>query len=115
MGSPDDGPPSDALESRAPTPADLALLCRALNAAGARYAVIGGMALLLHRYVRATKGIDLIIDPSAENQARVVLAMDVLPDQAARGMGPTDVADYTVVRIADEFVVDLMAKALVRP
>jgi len=37
----------DSDYSRAPEPADLARLCRALNATGARYVLIGGLAAVL--------------------------------------------------------------------
>ena len=37
--------------------------------------------------------------------------MSVLPDNAIAEMGDDEVEKYTVVRVADEYVVDLMAKA----
>ena len=104
----DDGPPTEA---RPPLLADLIALCRSLNREGARYVVIGGMAIIQAGFVRATEAIDLLLDGSAENVARVKRALLDLPDQAVREMAPEDVDRYTVVRVADEFVVDLLKTA----
>ena len=104
----DDGPPTEA---RPPLLADLIALCRSLNREGARYIVIGGMAIIQAGFVRATEAIDLLLDGSAENVARVKRALLDLPDQAVREMAPEDVDRYTVVRVADEFVVDLLKTA----
>ena len=42
------------LSARPPTRQDLARIARALNEAGAKYAVIGGFAMLHHGFARAT-------------------------------------------------------------
>ena len=42
---------------------------------------------------------------------RIRDALSVLPDQAVRDVQPTDLERYTVVRVADEVVVDLMRSA----
>ena len=101
----------DALESRPPTTEDLVQLCRELNRLGARYVVVGGMAMNQHGFVRATEDIDLLIDASRENQQKVKAALLSLPDQAAKDIEPGDIEEYAVIRIADEFVVDLMKEA----
>ncbi len=65
--------PSDAdppLEARPPLLEDLIALCRGLNREGARYVVLGGMAVIQAGFVRATSDIDLLIDTSPENQER---------------------------------------------
>ncbi len=99
------------LESRPPTVADLVNLCRYLNAEGAKYIVVGGMAIIQHGYTRATEDVDLLVEDSRENQAKVYRAMQSLPDQAIRELGDEDLRDYVVVRVADEIVVDLMTAA----
>jgi uncharacterized nucleotidyltransferase DUF6036 len=101
----------DRAYSRAPELEDLIGLCRALNAEGARYVLIGGFAVILHGFVRATKDIDLLIDASEENVRSLKRAMSTLPDNAAAELRDDDVSRYTVVRVADEFVVDVMARA----
>jgi hypothetical protein len=100
-----------ALESRPPTLDDLIGLCRRLNEEGAEYVVIGGMAILQLGFVRATEDIDLLVDASSENFERLRRAMLSLPDQAIQDVRPTDLGEYVVVRVADEFVVDLMKTA----
>ncbi len=97
--------------SRAPHFEDLVSLCLALNREGARYVVIGGFAVILHGLVRTTKDIDLLVDPSPENVKKVKQALASLPDNAGALVADDDVANYRVVRVADEFVVDLMAEA----
>jgi hypothetical protein len=98
-------------QSRPPTLEDLLHLCRELNDAGARYIVIGGMAIIHLGFTRATEDIDLLIDPSPENKLKIRKALMALPDQAVREMTDTDLDEYQVVRVADEIVVDLMKSA----
>ena len=104
-------PMNQPLESREPSVQDLVELCRHLNEAGARYIVVGGFAVRAAGYDRRTMDIDLLVDASLENEARVYQALGSLPDQAVRELTPGEVAKYTVVRVADEIVVDLMQSA----
>lgn len=97
--------------SREPTIDDLVELCRHLNGTGARYVVIGGFAIILNGYIRTTGDIDLLVDSSAENIARIKKALLYLPDQAIHEIETNEVAKYAIVRIADEIIVDLMQKA----
>ena len=101
----------DGPYAREPQVEDLARICKALNDAGARYILIGGFAVIAHGGARTTKGIDLLVDASADNIARVRQALRVLEDRAVDEVADTDVARYAVVRVADEIVVDLMARA----
>ena len=99
------------LESRTPLVSDLVVICRALNEQGAKYLVIGGFAVMQHGFFRTTADIDLLIEPSPENQARTKRALEVLPDKAVRELGNDDLRNYVVVRVCDEVVVDLMMSA----
>ena len=101
----------DPAYSRAPEPADVVRLCRALNAAGARYVLIGGFAVIAHGAARFTKDIDLLVDDSPENVRRVKQGLGALADNAAAAVEDTDVRDHVVVRVADEVIVDLMGRA----
>jgi hypothetical protein len=96
---------------RTPEQSDLIKLCAALNAQGARYIVVGGMAVIQQGFLRATEDIDLLLEDSRQNQARVRKALETLPDQAVREMNESDLDTYQVVRIADDIVVDLMLSA----
>lgn len=42
-----------------------------LNGAGVRYVLIGGIALIRHGVVRATRDIDAVFDPEPENVSRI--------------------------------------------
>ncbi len=76
-----------------------------------RYLVVGGMAMNQHGMLRATADIDLLLEGSRENQERVLRALEILPDKAVREVKENDLDEYTVVRVADEIVVDLMLAA----
>lgn len=102
---------SDRGESRAPRLEDLVDLCRALNREGARYLLIGGFAVILHGFVRSTKDVDLLVDPSESNIQAVKRAMATLPDNAAALIADDEISRYQVVRVADEIVVDLLGAA----
>ena len=102
---------SGELEPRDPESGDLLRICASLNRVGARYVVIGGMAMVLHGFNRGTEDIDLLVDRTIENIARLREALSILPDNAVREVRDTDVEEYGVVRVADEVVVDLMGSA----
>lgn len=97
--------------SRSPEEDDLVRLCAALNAEAARYLILGGMAMNQHGMLRATADIDILLEGSRENQQRVLKALEILPDRAVREVDEKDLDNYTVVRVADEIVVDLMLAA----
>jgi len=69
------------------------------------------MAIIQHGFVRATEDIDLLVDTSPENDALVREALLYLPDKVVREINPGDIGKYTVVRVADEIVIDLMKSA----
>ncbi len=99
------------LEPRQPTEDDLVLLCRRLNEVGAKYVVVGGFAVIQAGYGRPTGDIDLIVATDLENEALVYRGLEALPDKAVLELKPGEVAEYVVVRVADEVVVDLMRSA----
>ncbi len=100
----------DTEVSRPPDLEDLKRLCAALNAAGARYMVIGGMAVNYYGLSRATEDVDLLVDASPENVRRLKMGLSVLADNAARDVAETDLAEHVVVRVVDEVTVDLIAR-----
>ena len=103
---PDDDARPDARPAGLP---DLVALCQSLNREAARYVVIGGMAVIQAGFVRATEDIDLLVDTSPDNVARIRRALIGLPDAAIRDMADDDLDRYVVVRVADEFVIDQAA------
>ena len=73
--------------------------------------LLGGFAVIAHGGARTTKDIDLLIDAHPANVARVREALQILEDKAVNDVADEDVARYSMVRVADEIVIDLMAQA----
>lgn len=94
---------------------DVKRLARYLDEAGAEYALIGGYALAANGLVRMTEDIDILVDPSADNSRRWIVALSRLPDGAARELA----ADPDVfakqksyaIRVNDEITVDVLPSA----
>jgi hypothetical protein len=110
----DDGPfdpETGELISRPPLREDLVSLCRELSQRKAAFLVVGGFAVIMAGHPRTTGDIDLLIDASLENEARVFDALATLPDGCVRELDAGDVSKYLVVRVSDEILVDLMASA----
>ena len=105
------GAESGGLISRPPVQGDLVSLCRWLNREGAAYVVVGGFAIIHSGYGRFTEDVDLLVDTSLENEAKVYRALESLPDQAIKELEPGETAKHLVIRVADEIVVDLMRSA----
>jgi hypothetical protein len=82
-----------------------------LNAAQARYVLIGGFAVIAHGAGRFTKDLDLLVDDAADNVARVRQALSILADNAVAEVADGDIQAYQVVRVVDEIIVDLMGRA----
>jgi hypothetical protein len=101
----------DPAEPRDPESGDLLRICQALNDEGARYIVIGGMALVYHGFHRGTEDIDLLVERTADNIARLKASLSILPDNAVSQVRDSDLETYGTVRVADEVVVDLMSSA----
>lgn len=106
-----DGNDDPVQYSRIPTIEDLVTLCRHLNAHQVKYIVIGGLAVIRFGYIRATGDIDLLVEDSPENIARLRKALSYLPDGEADQIADTDLSRYRVVRVSGEITVDLIAQA----
>jgi hypothetical protein len=103
--------PDENLISRPPTEADLVGLCRELNQRGAKYVVIGGLAIIAAGHPRMTTDVDLMVAADLENEAKVFSALATLPDNAVRELQPGELQLHNVIRIGDEIVVDLLRSA----
>lgn len=104
------GQDPDPQPTRPPTEEDLKRLCATLNAAGAKYLVIGGFAVNYYGFARGTEDLDLMIASDPDNVRRIRQALCVLPDHAAQDLDPSDFNRYQVIRIVDEITVDLIAQ-----
>ncbi len=94
---------------------DVKLLARYFEEAGVEYAIIGGYALAAHGLSRFTQDIDVLVDPSAANSRRWIVALSRLPDGAARELeADPDVfaaQKRYAIRVNDEITVDLLPSA----
>jgi hypothetical protein len=109
MDDTDASPEQGELTPRAPTRTDVIALCRRLNELGARYMVVGGFAIIEAGYPRSTGDLDLLVSSDLVNEAKVYKALESLADKAVLELKPGEIGEYTVIRIHDEYTVDLMA------
>ncbi len=98
---------------RVPNRDDLSRLCGELNRLGACYVVVGGFAVMEAGFPRLTLEVDLLVEVSAANEALAFEALRSLSDRAVDQLDPGDVARFTVVRVGDEIIVDLMRSGCV--
>jgi predicted nucleotidyltransferase len=89
----------------------VAEVCSALNEAGARYLVIGGIACILHGYVRATTDVDILIERSLENAERVLNALGTVGYGFAREWAPEELLQRPITVIGDDPAVDVFTVA----
>ena len=90
---------------------DLKLLLQALADNGVEYLLIGGYALYALGYQRGTVDIDIVLQPTVEQGARVRRALLMLPQGVAKDIDPAWFPEGETIRVADAFVVDLMFNA----
>ena len=64
----------------------------ALNGSGARYLVVGGLAVVAHGYVRLTADIDIVLDPDPAALRRAITALEAL---GYRPRAPVPFAEFT--------------------
>jgi hypothetical protein len=92
-------------------PSRLLRVCQLLNGTGTRYLVIGGQACILHGLVRTTEDVDILIPEDEANCHRVIEALSLMEDGAAKELTPQDLLENVVVKIADEVEVDVSTRA----
>lgn len=80
---------------------------------GVDYILVGGFAVRLNGFVRATEDIDLLLPSSIENGQKVIRALHFLP--SSRELDPSwflvDPEEPENIRVADEVVIDLLFAA----
>ena len=90
---------------------DMVSLVRSLNEQGAEYLLIGGYSLWALGYQRATTAIDILVPPTRDSADKVIRALLILPDRVAADIDPAWFEEGNTIRVADEFVVDVMFNA----
>ena len=81
----------------------IAAVFRALNDAGARYLVAGGLAVVAHGYVRLTLDVDLVMDLSPGNLTRAFEALERL---GYRPKVPVRMADFASPTLRESWIRD---------
>jgi len=89
----------------------LAEVCSRLNAERARYVVVGAAAAQLWGTTRATRDVDILIDPTVANAKRVLRALATLGMGFAKELAPEDIARRPVTIIGDIPNVDIFTRA----
>ena len=89
----------------------LAQVCAALNADRADYILFGATALQLWGSTRATRDIDILVNPAVPNVKRVLKALGRLGFGLAKDLVAEDVASRPVTMIGDTPSVDILTRA----
>ena len=81
---------------------------------GVEYVLIGGQAVRLNGYLRATEDVDVLIKASALNGERIIRAMSFLEaskELNAAWFVPASDGEIENIRVADDLLVDLLFRA----
>ena len=94
--------------------ADLTRLFEALHREGVDYVLVGGQAVRLNGFVRATEDVDLLLPASRENGERLKRALSFLESSGELQAewfeaGPNGESDN--IRMADDILIDLLFRA----
>lgn len=89
----------------------VARVCDGLNRQGAKYVVFGATALQLWGSARATRDIDILIEPTVENAGRVLTALEGLGLGLAREWLAEELVKKPVTVVGDTPRVDILTVA----
>lgn len=103
------------MPSEATTSNDLFLeLLRKFQQEAVDYVLVGGQAVRLNGFVRATEDVDVLLKPGRINGAKVIRALAFLPSSASLDpdwFEPSPDGEVENIRIADELLIDLLFAA----
>ena len=88
-------------------------LLRRFQDEGVQYVLVGGQAVRLNGFVRATEDIDILLPSSIENGRRVIRALAFLPSGKDLQADWFEVSpgEPENIRIADDLLIDLLFAA----
>ena len=81
---------------------------------GVEYVLVGGQAVRLNGYLRATEDIDVLVQPTRDNGEKIIRALDFLPsskDLDAEWFVPAPDGSVENIRVADDLLVDFLFAA----
>jgi predicted nucleotidyltransferase len=85
------------------TSSSVQTIIQALNEAGVRYLVVGGLAVVAHGHVRFTADLDLVLDFNEENLRR---AMEVFESLGFRPRAPVPLRKFAETEIRQGWIRD---------
>lgn len=88
-----------------------AQVCAALNRSQAKYLVIGGVACILHGYARSTADVDILIERTDANAARVLAALARVGYGFVREWAAAEILKRPITVIGDDPAVDVFTVA----
>ena len=89
-------------------------LLRRFQEEGVEYVLVGGQAVRLNGFVRATEDVDVLLKASRINGEKIIRAMSFLPSSAdldPAWFEPHPEGDVENIRVADDLLVDLLFAA----
>jgi hypothetical protein len=86
-------------------------VCALLNASDARYVIVGATAMQLWGSSRATRDVDVLIEPTEDNAARVLDALGALPFGVAHALRPSDLLARAVTMTGDTPNIAVLTRA----
>lgn len=89
----------------------LARVCSELNAERVRYVLVGASAMQLWGTTRATRDIDILIEPTVANARRMLAALSRLGLGFAGELSPQEIVQRPVTMIGDLPSVDILTRA----
>jgi predicted nucleotidyltransferase len=89
----------------------VARVCALLNESEARYVVVGATAMQLWGSSRATRDVDVLIEPTHDNASRVLDALARLPFGVATELTADEILRRAVTMIGDMPNVDVLTRA----
>ena len=95
-------------------PADLTLeLLRRFQQEGVEYVLVGGQAVRLNGFVRATEDVDVLLKPGRSNGERTIRALGFLASSAELDPAWFEPQQGEVenIRVADDLLIDLLFAA----
>ncbi|HSA55010.1 MAG TPA: DUF6036 family nucleotidyltransferase [Gemmatimonadaceae bacterium] len=89
----------------------LAHVCSELNTERVRYVLVGASAMQLWGTTRATRDIDILIEPTVANARRALAALGRLGFGFAAELSPEEIVQRPVTMIGDMPSVDVLTRA----
>lgn len=98
-------------DRRVNPPTSAVQVCAALNETGSNYLVIGGIACILHGYIRATTDVDILIERTQRNAESVLAALAGVGYGFARDFTTDHILKRPITVIGDDPGVDIFTVA----